>query len=661
MAAVYEFPNKISSNHAITWSPDHRISFCTDTAMKIMYINCGVNNLDIKIRCQQSSFPVNADILDIPQMTNVQLKFLFKNLSREELKTLSVDRVMNPWRYQFDTVARTGFAFADWSPEGADAVGRSILATLSQDYRLCLYSHDPYLNEWLQLVDLSVLRCEETQPKLDLKSVTDYNNHRLWCLSQAVTVMKWGTKVYTDTESGQKYILLATGMKSGHLTLWRINIPTPNKSDCSVLYTVKPYDCQISGLTWCPQSDAVLISYLDGQIHILKLSPEDITKEPTWSCVYGESDLMKVSALCVLHKVKTGVYMVLVNKEHCLLAFELDINNYNVISQTHIFLHNTLSASGMCEIDDNTVLMMSQDAMLQKITVSVNENKIQLSAVQANLDLSTSTSWISPGFCVSSNKVLVAFIVRPKPGFDHLSPQWKKTATRLNIRCIDDFTTDLKWRENCVTKLCNPERSIGDLHDVLELFRQHVLSKNCKDIETVDDTGKQCLRRQKLRRYAAKLKHRYNKEKNYDQEELIEELEKETIDLRCKILAVSMQQCVASIEVEKVLSDSNKGTGLAVVYSMYTWLNQHIDRVNDVEGIDDTKLQLGNILTDKKCEMKCYVCNSDLNMNHSRWFCDNGHLFDMCCKSLLPVHGVQYRTCIICDGTARSPESLNSM
>jgi hypothetical protein len=36
MAAVYEFPNKISSNHAITWSPDHRISFCTDTAMKIM-------------------------------------------------------------------------------------------------------------------------------------------------------------------------------------------------------------------------------------------------------------------------------------------------------------------------------------------------------------------------------------------------------------------------------------------------------------------------------------------------------------------------------------------------------------------------------------------------------------------------------------------------
>jgi hypothetical protein len=43
--------------------------------------------------------------------------------------------------------------------------------------------------------------------------------------------------------------------------------------------------------------------------------------------------------------------------------------------------------------------------------------------------------------------------------------------------------------------------SIGDLHDVLELFRQHVLSKNYKDIETVDDTGKQCLRRQKLRRY----------------------------------------------------------------------------------------------------------------------------------------------------------------
>jgi hypothetical protein len=54
-------------------------------------------------------------------------------------------------------------------------------------------------------------------------------------------------------------------------------------------------------------SDAVLVSYLDGQIHILKLDTEDITKEPTWSCVYGESDLMKVSALCVLHKVKVHV------------------------------------------------------------------------------------------------------------------------------------------------------------------------------------------------------------------------------------------------------------------------------------------------------------------------------------------------------------------
>lgn len=36
MAAIYEFPSKISSNHAISWSPDHRISLCTDTAVNIL-------------------------------------------------------------------------------------------------------------------------------------------------------------------------------------------------------------------------------------------------------------------------------------------------------------------------------------------------------------------------------------------------------------------------------------------------------------------------------------------------------------------------------------------------------------------------------------------------------------------------------------------------
>lgn len=42
----------------------------------------------------------------------------------EELKKLTVDRVLNPWKYQVETVPRTGFAAADWSPLGADNAGR---------------------------------------------------------------------------------------------------------------------------------------------------------------------------------------------------------------------------------------------------------------------------------------------------------------------------------------------------------------------------------------------------------------------------------------------------------------------------------------------------------------------------------------------------------
>ena len=46
------------------------------------YINCGVNNIDNRIKCQQASFPINSDVLDIPQFTDNQHKFLIKNLSR---------------------------------------------------------------------------------------------------------------------------------------------------------------------------------------------------------------------------------------------------------------------------------------------------------------------------------------------------------------------------------------------------------------------------------------------------------------------------------------------------------------------------------------------------------------------------------------------------
>lgn len=37
---------------------------------------------------------------------------------------MTVDRVLNPWKYQVETVPRTGFAAADWSPLGADSAGR---------------------------------------------------------------------------------------------------------------------------------------------------------------------------------------------------------------------------------------------------------------------------------------------------------------------------------------------------------------------------------------------------------------------------------------------------------------------------------------------------------------------------------------------------------
>ncbi|XP_053373056.1 general transcription factor 3C polypeptide 4-like isoform X4 [Mercenaria mercenaria] len=663
MAAIYEFANKISCNQAISWSHDNRICFCTDTAIKILYLNCGVNNIDSKIKCHQTSFPVSTDILDIPQFTDKQHQFLIKNLSRDEFKLLSVERVLNPWKYQFETVARTGYASADWSPLGADDVGRSVLATLSQDYRLCLYVHEPSQNEWIQVIDLTTLRCRQTRPEFELKSVKDYSKYKDWCFSQAVTVMKWCPKVFTDSESGQKFMLLATGTKSGHLVIWRVDVPCQNESGCSVMYTVHQYQCQISGILWNQQSDSLIVSYVDGEIHVLKFNIHDITQEPAWSCVYSEPDLMKVSCMCILDNVKTGAYVLLANKEHCMLALLLDTDSHTVISQTHIILHNTLSASGMSAVSSNIVLMMSQDALLQKISVTIEQNEIKLSSEHTDLNLSAATNWVSPGFCLSPNKVLAAFIVRPRPGFDHLSPQWRKSATRVHIRCLDDFSIGTKYREECVTKLCKTAGSMGSLLDVIEICRQVVLSKNSQLIESVDECGKLSARNLKIRRYGTLIRYRYVKQKEDDKKNVIEELEKEVNDLTCMILALFVKKCVANSDLAKETCGANRETSIAVMYSMHTWLVMNSDSLSGVEDISKTKQQLEDVLskTDKSCEVKCCICSCLMKQKKLRWFCENGHLFDMCCKTLLPVEGVNYRTCSICYSTARPPEGIKEM
>ena len=47
-------------------------------------------------------------------------------------------------------------------------------------------------------------------------------------------------------------------------------------------------------------SGILAVGYTDGQIHVLKIDPSDLSQEPTVVSIYSEPDLLRISCLAVV-------------------------------------------------------------------------------------------------------------------------------------------------------------------------------------------------------------------------------------------------------------------------------------------------------------------------------------------------------------------------
>lgn len=662
MASVYEFCDNIFSIRAIKWSADNRISITTSTTIKCLALNCSVDNTDNKVNCMQSYIRVSPDVFDIAQYSEQDYKMLIKLLRRDDRRALTIDQIVNPYKFPEDTLPRTGFAASEWSPLGADQVGRCIQATLSFDHRVCLYSQCSRQFDWFKICDLSEMLRKQAQPNPNLKTANNFHEYRRWCQSIATSAISWCPNVLTDDETKSEFGLLALATVSGNITFCKVRFPCLDESHISILQTVCPHQGPPMCMSWTKDSGHLAVGYVDGQVHILSVDLTNCNTSIQYCCVYGKSDMMRVSCMTFTKCDKMDSHILVVNKEHCVVAFKVENQEKLATTcQMHCFGENVLAGAEMLTMKDNRILFCSQDAQLQMIQVKAENDGMSVSCSKLELSLPPEIVSMCAGACLSPSNIFIAYALRPQPGFDHLAPIYKRKVTRVYIKCLDDFDIGTSHSENIVATMSNNTAPFGRMLDYVQLLRSHVLSNGSLNlvIDKQNNSRQRIYSKLKLQRFVAMLKmnlakSRINSKRRLDQDaEDITTFERLGIESMCQLLCLYIIDC---IQLFKTLPEQEplKKTDTLILQCMQNFFHQHADKLSHIEDSQDTRQCLDTICQRQKHHMQCGFCASDLKIDGVYWKCTKDHLFYICVKTFMPIDFVGHYTCTICKSHAKS-------
>ncbi|KAL4221913.1 hypothetical protein ACF0H5_017965 [Mactra antiquata] len=497
-----------------------------------------------------------------------------------------------------------------------------------------------------KICDLTEIRLEYERHKVTC--LKDYFWYKDWCYSQAATCIKWYPHIFSDEDSKSKYMILATGMKSGHIVLWKITVSQAYEFDSAFLCTVDTTKCQIVSIEWCSKRGMLVIGYIDGQIHGLHFDVNDFSKEPQCTCLFGESTYIKPASLCFLDNATDDTSILVAGMEQCILVVHVSPDGKNVISTSHLFLDNELPFVGLYALTQNTVLMTSHEAVMQKIEISVGEDGIKLKNENLNLEIDYPERYVCQGFCLSPNKVFASFVIRPWPSFDHIDPKHKTVTSRLFVLCVDDVIKGSNCRNSCREMLMNTSEPLGSMTDVLELFRLTVYNDkiNSLDIKEEISTGRHNqLQRIQTIVQCSKLKSSWQKD---DYMEEINKLEAMIPKLNVNISADWICGTWKHVETLNISYTNMSGTDKSILSAMMLYLISNTSVLLDNDCVKKTVGSMSQFIESEVCLFKCSICKEPLQISNGFWKCNNGHIFSICSRTYLPVEGVYYQTCTVC-------------
>ncbi|KAJ8346742.1 hypothetical protein SKAU_G00281430 [Synaphobranchus kaupii] len=249
----------------LSWSEDHRISASCTNSISLIEIVCDIQSYSRDLIIHRTSIPVPEDICVLqvgPEQEVLEAKEKFGN-SRDPAvsQAFMLDRTMNPNTGMLPPMR--GTKYTSWSPLGCDGNGRCLLATLTLDGRLAVYSSAQRLR-WALLVDLTELYSQMlaekgyslpgAEPPLgpldDLAELQ--RRHRM----QSPVRMEWSSvcatqQVQTNNECKDVgTVLLAVLMENGDLAVWHFQVPFLGRASVVSCSTIPSGVSQPSVLAW---------------------------------------------------------------------------------------------------------------------------------------------------------------------------------------------------------------------------------------------------------------------------------------------------------------------------------------------------------------------------------------------------------------------------
>ncbi|XP_063065844.1 general transcription factor 3C polypeptide 4 [Engraulis encrasicolus] len=262
----------LSGLEPLAWSEDHRLAACTSNSISVVELVCDVNVHDQNLVLHRTTIPVPESVCELkvgPEEEVLKVKTAMALTSDlTQAQHFMIDKVMNP-----QTGVARGVKYASWSPLGCDVNGRCLLATLTLDNRLTVYSSRRRL-QWTQEADLTKLygdmlassnyasvsydRSSSSSSTSSSTPVTlsEPEELRRRYRMQTPVRMEWSRmcttqQVQTNNQCQEmETVLLAVLMENGDLVVWQFRLPVRGEDAVLSCNTIPSGVASPSVLSW---------------------------------------------------------------------------------------------------------------------------------------------------------------------------------------------------------------------------------------------------------------------------------------------------------------------------------------------------------------------------------------------------------------------------
>ncbi|XP_052822360.1 general transcription factor 3C polypeptide 4 isoform X1 [Octopus bimaculoides] len=682
---VWAFKTNVTCKNGLTWSDDNRIAMCADDGVFIIELTTNFHLLRGTLLARRTIISPHSDIFYSTEIFN--LEELENRLPREEFNSILIDRTISP-TVQY-SIPPQGYKSANWSPKGADDVGRCVLACLAIDHRLTICREDRYRSVWIKVID-----CSKVYEDIWKKNNSSYlkgqeiNFEYLKTISYALAAvaMAWSNTYETfpaiihpddrnllmqSSTEKSKYSIFASAMKNGDVVFWKVHFPIICSGDCVYLTTASIHDSIPTSMSWCPsQEDMILaVGYSDGMIKVIRFNltcgivsdSEDVWADP---------DLISVNALswqCL--DIHQDQWLLFASKDLFIMAFVLDRAKLTCIQMVHIRGQYNLSCTGMSS-RSGTLALSASDEKVQLIKATMKDEELKLDSKLFPITIDCPVFALQYiGVALSPNASLLAVVACPACPFD------QKQLKEPLMLCVSRLSL---WPEYPDILQLSEHRGIRDIHDVLLLYLWGLMNDKpliapsvlhlLTDMDSWPGLSLTQLRMircllsldKNTRKLIIMGEHSFDLHGQSSQPSLSSSSSsfasnnKESLKyLHTLLMFKFIQPYIVNTLIPRITELDN--LELRIISSICQWLNArmyHFSRWDSIAAA--VKKMLSSIEHSIIIfEEDCPICGELLeDVDVMSVACSGNHTFGRCCKSLLPCKEIPYRRCSLCSSVA---------